>query len=216
MRREWICILSQHNHIERIMLLTKEEEEDLPELWTNKEFLITKTPSKVPTPRIKWTEDGKLPFKPIKEEPAQTAEAKEDVPPREEYEEVPETALQEFEKRRWLDSNDTAYEKGKHHQALLSDTSSFSESSPDIQATETPFISLADYELANYKEAMKSDNTAKWMKAPESKYTTVSLLKSLLDAWSPTLELLSPRWSNWSEGCWLQLMCCTLPKHLCP
>ena len=25
------------------------------------------------------------------------------------------------------------------------------------------------------------------------------------------MELLSPRWSNWSEGCWLQLMCCALP-----
>ena len=46
--------------------------------------------------------------------------------------------------------------------------------------------------------------------------TSVSILKSLLDAWSPALELLSPRRSNWLEGCWLQLMCCPLPKRLCP
>ena len=45
---------------------------------------------------------------------------------------------------------------------------------------------------------------------------SVSILKSLLDAQSLASELLSPRWSNWSEGCWLQLMCCTLPKCLCP
>ena len=44
----------------------------------------------------------------------------------------------------------------------------------------------------------------------------VSTLKSLLGAQSLTLELLSPRQSKWSEGCWLQLMCCALPKHLCP
>ena len=44
----------------------------------------------------------------------------------------------------------------------------------------------------------------------------VSILKSLLDAQSPTSELLSLRQSNWLEGRWLQLICCTLPKHLCP
>ena len=44
----------------------------------------------------------------------------------------------------------------------------------------------------------------------------VSVLKSLLNAWSPTSELLSPRWSNWLEGCWLQLICYALPKCLCP
>ena len=36
----------------------------------------------------------------------------------------------------------------------------------------------------------------------------VSILKSLLDARGPTLELLSLRRSNWLEGHWLQLMCC--------
>ena len=45
---------------------------------------------------------------------------------------------------------------------------------------------------------------------------SVSILKSLLDAQSPTSELLSPRRSNWSEGRWLQLMCCALSKRLCP
>ena len=157
-------IFNEYNHIERITLLTKEEE-DLPELWTNKEFLITKTLTKAPTPGIKWIEDGELPFKPIKEEPAKTEEAKEDVPSREGYEEVPEMAPQEFEKRRWLDPSNTAYGKGKCHHALLSDASSFSESSSDIQATETAFVILVKDELANYKEAMKSDNAAEWMKA---------------------------------------------------
>ena len=47
-------------------------------------------------------------------------------------------------------------------------------------------------------------------------YGLVSILKSLLDAWSPMSELLSLRWSNWSEGRWLQLICCALPKRLCP
>ena len=44
----------------------------------------------------------------------------------------------------------------------------------------------------------------------------VSILKSFLNARSLMSELLSPRWSNWSEGHWLQLICCDLPKHLCP
>ena len=43
----------------------------------------------------------------------------------------------------------------------------------------------------------------------------VSVLKSLLMVQSLTSELLSLRQSKWSEGCWLQLMCCTLPKCLC-
>ena len=44
----------------------------------------------------------------------------------------------------------------------------------------------------------------------------VSILKSLLEAQSPMSELLSPRWSKWSEGRWLQLICCALPKCLYP
>ena len=47
-------------------------------------------------------------------------------------------------------------------------------------------------------------------------HVTVSILKSLLEAQSLMLELLSPRQSKWSEGCWLQLMCCTLLKCLYP
>ena len=47
-------------------------------------------------------------------------------------------------------------------------------------------------------------------------HSSISILKSLLEAQSPTSELLSPRQSKWLEGCWLQLICCTLPKHLCP
>ena len=37
-----------------------------------------------------------------------------------------------------------------------------------------------------------------------------------LVVWSLTSELLSPRWSKWLEGHWLQLMYCALPKCLCP
>ena len=44
----------------------------------------------------------------------------------------------------------------------------------------------------------------------------VSILRSLLNAWSLMLELLSPRRSSWSKGHWLQLICCALPKRLCP
>ena len=47
-------------------------------------------------------------------------------------------------------------------------------------------------------------------------HVTLLLYTENLVAWSPMLELLSLRWSKWLEGCWLQLMCCTLPKCLCP
>ena len=44
----------------------------------------------------------------------------------------------------------------------------------------------------------------------------VSVLKSLLDAWSPTSELLSLRQSNWLEGCWLQLCVAPFPNVYVP
>ena len=47
-------------------------------------------------------------------------------------------------------------------------------------------------------------------------WLVVSVLKSLLENWSLTSELLSLRQSKWLEGHWLQLICCTLPKCLCP
>ena len=48
------------------------------------------------------------------------------------------------------------------------------------------------------------------------KLLEVSVVYRILAVWSLMLELLGPRQSKWSEGCWLQLMCSTLPKHLCP
>ena len=43
-----------------------------------------------------------------------------------------------------------------------------------------------------------------------------ALLMTELAGQSPTSEVLSPRGGMVVEGTWLQLMCCTLPKHLCP
>ena len=47
-------------------------------------------------------------------------------------------------------------------------------------------------------------------------YQSVNILKSLLVVQSLTLEILSLRWSKWSEGYWLQLICCTLPNIYVP
>ena len=87
------------------------------------------------------------------------------MPIREGYEEIPEQAPQEFEKGSWLDLSDTAYGKGKHHQALFSNAYITSESSLDNQTPETAFVTLAEDEPANFKEPMKSDNSTEWMKA---------------------------------------------------
>ena len=57
-------------------------------------------------------------------------------------------------------------------------------------------------------------NSHGWQNVTQS--VSVSLLKSLLVVWSLTSEMLSLRRCKWLEGHWLQLMCCTLPKHLCP
>ena len=63
------AIFYESNHIERITLLTKEDEDDLPELWTKKDFFISKSPTKVPLPEIEWSEEEEeLAFKPVKEE----------------------------------------------------------------------------------------------------------------------------------------------------
>ena len=42
------AIFDESNHIEQITLLTKEDEDDLLELWTKKDFFISKSPTKVP------------------------------------------------------------------------------------------------------------------------------------------------------------------------
>ena len=129
-------------------------------------------------PEIKWSEEEEgLPFKPAKEEirgeEEEVQEAKEHVPIREGYEEIPDWAPQEFEKGEWLDPSDTTYGKGKHHQALLSDAYIISEDSLNAQTPETAFVILAEDKPANFKEAMKSDNHAEWMKACQAEYETL-------------------------------------------
>ena len=106
-------------------------------------------------------------------EEGEVQEAEEHVPIKEGYEEIPEQAPQEFEKGEWLDPSDTTYGKGKHHQAHFSDAHIISEDSLDAQTPETAFVILAEDELANFKEAMKSDNHAEWMKVCQAKYETL-------------------------------------------
>ena len=65
------------------------------------------------------------------------------------------------------------YGKGKHHQALLSNPYIISEDSLNAQTPETAFVILAEDKPANFKEAMKSDNCADWMKACQAKYETL-------------------------------------------
>ena len=122
-----------------------------------KDFFISKSPTKVPLPVIEWSEEEEeLPFKPAEEETwgeeGEVQEAKEHVPIKEGYEEIPEWAPQEFEKGEWLDPFDTTYGKGKCHQALFSDPHIISEDSLDAQTPETAFVILAEDEPANFKE----------------------------------------------------------------
>ena len=89
------AIFDESNNIERITLLTKEDEDDLSELWMKKDFFISKSPTKVPLPEIEWSEEEEeLPFKPAKEETqgeeGEVQEAEEHVPIKEGYEEIPE------------------------------------------------------------------------------------------------------------------------------
>ena len=65
------------------------------------------------------------------------------------------------------------YEKGKCHQALLSDAYIISEDSLDAQTTETAFVIQAEDKPANFKEAIKSNNCAEWMKACQAEYETL-------------------------------------------
>ena len=172
------AIFDESNHIERIILLTKEEEDDLPELWTKKDFFISKTPIQAPSPGMPWTEEGGLPFQPTEEDKEaareeEQPEAEEEVPIREGYEEVPEQAPQEFEKGGWLDPSDTAYGKGKRRQALLSDAYTLTENISELQNHETAFVVLAEDEPANYKEAMKSEDAEHWKKACQAEYKTL-------------------------------------------
>ena len=72
-----------------------------------------------------------------------------------------------------MDPSDMTYGKGKHHQALLSNAYIISKDSLDAQTPETAFVILAEDELANFKEPMKSDNCAEWMKVCQAKYETL-------------------------------------------
>ena len=142
-----------------------------------KDFFISKSPTKVPLPEIKWSEEEEeLHFKPAEEETrgkGEVQEAEEHVLIEEGYEEILEQAPQEFEKGEWLDPSDMTYGKGKCHQALLSNAYIISEDSLDAQTPETAFVILAEDKLANFKEAMKSNNHAEWMKACQAEYKTL-------------------------------------------
>ena len=152
------------------------------------DFFISKSPTKVPLPEVKWSEEEELPFKP----------AEEQMPIREGYEEVLEQAPQEFEKGRCLDPSDTAYGKGKCHQALFSDAYTISESSLDKQTPEAAFVILAEDELANFKEAMKSDNSTEWMKACWAKYETLMGYQTWSLVPRPLkTNIVGSRWTFW-------------------
>ena len=96
---------------------------------------------------------------------------------REGYEEILDQAPQEFEKGEWLDPSDMTYGKGKRHQALLSDAYIILEESLNAQTPETAFVILAEDEPANFKEAMKSDSCAEWMKACQAEYELLWVIK---------------------------------------
>ena len=195
------AIFDESNHIERITLLTKEEEDDLPELWTKKDFFISKTPTQAPSPEIVWTEEGGLPFEPAEEDKEVTREkerpeAEEEASIREGYEEVPDQAPQEFEKGGWLDPSDTAYGKGKRHQALLSDAYTLTENTFESQTHETAFVVLAEDEPASYKEAMKSENAEHWKKACQAEYETLLGYRTWdLVPRPPKTNIVGSRWT---------------------
>ena len=118
------AIFDESNHIEWVTIITNEDEDDLPELWKNNNFLVQNTPSHVPISGINWTGNG-LPFPPspttvtgetaeeeentekqqdnekLEEKEVEDEEAKEE--PKEGYKAIPAIAPKDFENGPWTD-----------------------------------------------------------------------------------------------------------------
>jgi hypothetical protein len=131
-------IFYESSRIERVTIHANDED-DLPDLW-NDRIPISATPS-IHTPSGQhWSEEGTLPFAPdieatpseegdeerkgmkeISEEEEKEKDEGEQVEdkPKKSREEKDHRAPKDFEAGPWLDPENTAYGRGKRHQALL-------------------------------------------------------------------------------------------------
>ena len=113
------AIFDESTHIEYVTIITNKDEDDLPELWKNNNFLVQHTPSHIPISGINWTENGH-PFPPLptsmteeaakekesieKQQDEEKLEEKEEgdeqakEEPKEGYEPIPAVAPKDFEK----------------------------------------------------------------------------------------------------------------------
>jgi hypothetical protein len=155
----------------------------LPNLWTT-DIYVHITPIETPTHDRRWTEDHELPFTldtngqdrtaeeaanehgqdRIAEEAANEHEqdrtAKEDGP-----EDGEEYTPQDFERGEWLDPANITYGRGKRRlRALYSKISAFTHGEYNL-GDKHAYVTLADDEPFNFREAMKSTDANEWKSA---------------------------------------------------
>jgi transposase InsO family protein len=175
-------IFDEYNHIERVTIHSTDEE-DLPNLWTTEistHITPIHTPSHSPSSDIQWTEDHELPFTPQGVSTTMNNEAQE-IERMDEPEIVEEQgsgdesiyAPQDFERGDWLDPTNISYGRGmRRPRALYAQISAFANGTYDL-GSEHVYVTLANDEPSNFREAMNSMNAAEWKKACEIEYDTL-------------------------------------------
>ena len=174
-------IFDESNHIERVTIHSTDDD-DLPNLW-EKDILTHFTPIPLPSLLTPLTEDNKLPFAPEYGEPEREVETEEGdkeaeqrgtVDEHQEAEENHVYAPKDFERGAWLDPSNITYGRGKRVKALYSELTALTEGTMALEHTEQIFVTLADDEPSNFKEAMNSPTADEWQKACQAEIENLS------------------------------------------
>ena len=83
-------------------------------------------------------------------------------------------APKDFERGPWLDPTNTQYRRGKRIKALYAQIAALAEGTENLEQTEQAFMTLAEDEPSNYREAMRSADAEFWRAACEAKYANLT------------------------------------------
>jgi hypothetical protein len=169
-------IFDEYNHIERVTIHSMDEE-DSPNLWTT-EILTNITPIHTPShsSHPQWIEDRQLPFTP--EDTLIASQGVDQGIDRmdksgtigvQDSESKSIYAPQDFERGKWLDPTNTSFGRGMCHARGLC---AFTNGEYEL-GHELIYITLADDELSNFREAMSSTNADEWKATCKLEYDTL-------------------------------------------
>ena len=199
------AIFDESNHIERITIHATDDD-DIPELWTT-DLPVTKAISGPPVHHV-WTHDDALPMhheaadSPLTEltQTDTNDKAEEQVVDKEGqkevYEEIPKHAPKDFEKGPWLDPSNQSYGRGRRHMGIYAAVNAMAHGLANLEHIESAFVTLADDEPANYREATNSPNAAKWQESMNDEFDSLKKYQTwyLVDK-PPNVNIVGSRWT---------------------